>query len=329
MRGGIRDIYTVDLDTQAVVNLTTDDFFDYGPVYSPNGKFIVYNARVSGNQKLFRFDLDTKKKTQLTFGTNDETSAQFFDDNTLVFSSTATDPAVPLDPETAKNGNIFNIWTLDLRNGELRQYTDALGGILSPIVLNDAAGSHIAFVTYYKGEWGIHTLDRKEPLHTAASSDFGEPGPIIDFQAPLTHTLVAANERKKKPFEKMFLEGRPPVNVGVTSNGDVFGGTEISFGDVLGDKQVNIFASSIAQYRTLSLQLRQPRTAVPVRAPGLFADAVLLRQPRRAVLRSLAGAAHQPRRGAGDAHGPGRHGVRHLPARIASAASSSQRGWST
>ncbi len=73
MRGGIRDIFTVDLETQEIVNLTTDDFFDYGPVYSPDGKFIVYTARVSGNQKLFRFDLDTKKKTQLTFGTNDET----------------------------------------------------------------------------------------------------------------------------------------------------------------------------------------------------------------------------------------------------------------
>ena len=40
----------------------------------------------------------------------------------------------------------------------------------------------------------------------------------------------------------MFLEGRPPVNLGVTSNGDVFGGTQISFGDVLGDKQFNLFA---------------------------------------------------------------------------------------
>ena len=43
------------------------------PTYSPDGKFIIYNARVSGNQKLFRLDLDTKKKTQLTFGTVDET----------------------------------------------------------------------------------------------------------------------------------------------------------------------------------------------------------------------------------------------------------------
>jgi hypothetical protein len=253
MRGGVRDIYSLDLQTQEVTNLTLDDFFDYGPTYSPDGKFIVYKTRVSGNQKLFRLDLDTKKKTQITFGTNDETSAHFVDDHTLVFASTATDPSVPLDPETAKNGNIFNIWTLDLNSGELKQYTDAVSGVMSPIVLNDAAAPRIAFISYYKGDYGIHTLERKEPIHTASSADFGAPGPIIDFQAPLTHTLVTANSRAKKSFEKMFLEGRPPVAVGVTNNGDVFGGTEISFGDVLGDKQVNLAVSSVQQYRTMAL----------------------------------------------------------------------------
>ena len=92
----------------------------------------------------------------------------------------------------------------------------------------------------------------KEPLHTAASSDFGSPGPIIDFQAPLQHTLVAENKSKKGRFDKMFLDGRPPVNVGVTSSGDVFGGSMVSFTDVLGDQQFSMYASSVQQYKTLS-----------------------------------------------------------------------------
>ena len=175
--------------------------------------------------------------------------------NTLTFASTATDPAVPLEPEVAKNGNIYNIWTLDLKNGELRQYTDAVGGNWSPVVLSEDGGksNKIAFISYYKNEYSIRTLERKEPLHTAASSDFGAPGPVIDFQAPLQHTVVKENNRKKGTWEKMFLEGRPPVNVGVTNNGDLFGGTQVSFGDVLGDKQINFFAASISQYRTLAL----------------------------------------------------------------------------
>jgi hypothetical protein len=252
LRDGIGDIFTIDLATREITNLTQDEFGDYAPVYSPDGRFLIYNVRVSGNQKLFRIDLDTRKKTQITFGTVDETAAQFIDDHTIVFSSTATDPNAPLDPEVAKNGNIFNIWTLDLDTGELRQWTDAIGGNWSAVVLNEGKTHRIAFISYYKNQYQIHTLDRSEPIHTAKTTDFGEPAGIIDFQAPLQHTLVASKIRKKGTFEKMFLEGRPPVNVGVTNNGDVFGGSQITFGDVLGDQQFNLYASSIAQYRTIS-----------------------------------------------------------------------------
>src|SRR5689334_7691515 len=51
----------------------------------------------------------------------------------------------------------------------------------------------------------------------------------------------------------MFLDSRPPVNVGVTSGGDVFGRSAVNFSDVLGDQQFNLYAASISQYRTLSL----------------------------------------------------------------------------
>jgi len=251
LRGGIGDIYTVDLDSKQVVNLTSDEFADYAPTYSPDGREIIYNARVSGNYQLFRLDLSAKRKTQITFGTHDDGGVQYLDDHTLVFCSTAVDPAANTDPEILKNGMIFNIWTLDLTSGELRQFTDTLGANTMPVVLKDPSVRKVAFLTYYKASSEIHAMDLKEPLHTVASADFGEPGPIIDFQAPITQTMDQAKVRKKKPFEKMFLEGRPPINVGVTSNGDLFGGTAISFGDVLGDKQINVFVASISQYRTI------------------------------------------------------------------------------
>ncbi len=251
LQNAVGDIFLVDLETSAITNLTQDEFFDFAPTYSPDGTFLVYAARISGNQKLFRFDFATKQKTQVTFGTHDDGGAQFLDAETIVFSSTATDPATPIDADIARNGNIYNIWTLNLNTGELRQWTDALGGNASPVVLAGAT-PRIAFVSYDKSEYGLHILERREPLSTASSADFGAPGPVIDFQAPLQHTLIADNKHKKGKFEKMFLDGRPPVGLGVTSGGNVFGGTQISFSDVLGDQQFNMFAASISQYRTLS-----------------------------------------------------------------------------
>jgi outer membrane protein assembly factor BamA len=50
----------------------------------------------------------------------------------------------------------------------------------------------------------------------------------------------------------LFLEGRPPVNLGVTSGGDVFGGTQVTFTDVLGDQQFSLLMASVSQYRTMS-----------------------------------------------------------------------------
>jgi hypothetical protein len=253
LQGAVGDLFTVDLETSALTNLTNDDVADYAPTYSPDGKTIVYTQHISGDDKLFSLDLATGQKKQLTFGTHDDNAAKFYDDHTIVFTSTATDPNVPISPEVAKNGNIPNIWTLDLKTGELRQWTDTMTGNVSPIVLHQGAALHVAFVSYYKGMDGIHTIDGTKPIATVASSDFGSPGPVIDFQPPLSHTLLRDNISKKGAFGGMSLAGRPPVNLGVTSGGTFYGNTQLVFTDVLGDKQIAFYAQSVSQYRTTAL----------------------------------------------------------------------------
>ncbi len=111
----------------------------------------------------------------------------------------------------------------------------------------------------------------------------------------------------------MFLDGRPPVDLGVTSGGDFFGGTQISFTDVLGDQQFNLFAASVSQYRTMSLSYlnleRRMQWAVQGYSQtqffygqyeGLFYDPAFSRPDRSRSRR-------------GDAHDARRHGVRDLP----------------
>ena len=252
LRNAVGDIFVVDLASGAVTNVTNDAFADYAPTFAPDGRSVVYTARVSGNDKLFRVGATGGDKQQLTFGTHDDTAAKFFDASTLYFTSTAVDPAALIPQEVVRDGNVPNVWSLDLTTNELKQWTDTATGNVSPAILREGGATRVAFISYYKGQNGIHVMSRDEPIITVPSADFGAPAPIIDFQPPLSHTLDRENIHRKGAWEKLTLDGRPPVNLGVTSGGDFFGGTQISFTDVLGGKQVNLFASSVSQYRTFA-----------------------------------------------------------------------------
>ena len=82
LQDGIGDIFTVELGSDKITNLTKDNFADYAPTFSPDGKTIVYTARVGGNDKLFSVDLATGQKKQLTFGAHDDTRRKFYNDHT-------------------------------------------------------------------------------------------------------------------------------------------------------------------------------------------------------------------------------------------------------
>jgi hypothetical protein len=256
LRSAVTDIFVVDLDTEEIINVTDDDTADYAPTFSPDGRTIVYAGRVGGNDKLFAVDLETGQKRQLTFGTHDDTAPKFYNEHTVLFTSTAMDPNEPVLPEVARNGNVPNIWTLDLDTGELSQWTDTATGNVSPVVLRTDGDLRVAFISYYDGENSIHVVESAQPITVVASDDFGGPGPIIPFQPPLPHTLEPDNISKKGAWERMDLAGRPPVSIGITSGGDIYGNTALTFTDLLGDKEITFFAQSIAQFRTTALTYR-------------------------------------------------------------------------
>ena len=111
----------------------------------------------------------------------------------------------------------------------------------------------------------------------------------------------------------MFLDGRPPVNVGVTSGGDIFGGSAVTFSDVLGDKQFNMYAASISQYRTLSFSYLNLARRFNYALQGYSQTQFFYGHARERVLRpGLLAAIIDRDLADGDADGARRHGLRHL-----------------
>jgi hypothetical protein len=242
LKEGVSDIYLLDLETGQAKNLTKDHFYDSDPQISPDGNLVVYTRRISGHQKIYVFPLaNPSRKTQLTFGTHDDLTPVFSaDGNAVYFASNEDD-------------DIFNIRSLDLRTGVIRQYTDALGAALAPGVLASGAGKgpeRLGFISYFKGEYRLNAVELTEPTKEVEQEVRVADEEPVDYQPDVQHQVVAENKRRKRVFEKLFLEGRPPLNVGVTSSGDFFGGSQVVLSDVLGDQNFIIGANSYRDFRS-------------------------------------------------------------------------------
>jgi hypothetical protein len=241
LKGGVSDIFLLDLETGKYQNLTQDAFADNDPQVSADGSLVAYTRRVSGSDKVYMFPLaDPGRKTQITFGAFDDNAPIFSSDGKRLFYSSSEDNDIP------------NLRSIDLATGAIRQYTDALGGNMAPSPLSGKGPERIGFVTYFKGRYHFQAIETqaqevaKDVEQEVQAADAG----LLDFQPDIQHQVIPENKRRKGIFEKLFLEGRPPLNVGVTSSGDFFGGSQAAMSDVLGDQNFVFTASSLREFRS-------------------------------------------------------------------------------
>jgi hypothetical protein len=239
IRNGSADIYQIDLETREIVNLTNDAFRDTDPQLSPDGSLVVYSRRVGGHYKLMILPLaNPRQKTQLTFGVHDDQAPIFALDGKRIYYASNDE------------GDISNVRSLDLRTGVIHQYTDAIGGAMAPALLKDREGEKLAFVCYFKGQFRLRTLDAGQSLKEVEQEIETASADQIDFEPNFTHRVIPENKRRKRTFEKVRIENRPPLNVGVTSGGDFFGGSQLALADVLGDHNLQLSVLSVREYRS-------------------------------------------------------------------------------
>ncbi|MCL4838363.1 MAG: PD40 domain-containing protein [Thermoanaerobaculia bacterium] len=237
-RGGRFDIFTYDLESGEIANLTGDETYDGAPVFSPDGRSLVWSAVVAGEHaQLFRMDLASGERFRLTEGEWSDKDAVFSSDGGRIYF-------------TSDRTGADNIWSLDLASGQLLQHTNAVTGCFMPAILPSPEGDRLVYTGFWRGQFDLYVADLGEPVGEAQvvtlPTEPTAPAELAAFEPDIRVSLDDANLTPYRGL-KLFLEDGGAY-IGVTDDQTVLGYTYLSFTDYLGDRRLVTAFSSIESF---------------------------------------------------------------------------------
>jgi hypothetical protein len=182
MHGGVSDVYTYDLSSGALVQVTDDRYSQLQPTWSPDGKLIAF-ATDSGPQT----DLDQMRFGKMNIAIRDMTTGE----TKLVPSfqdAKHIDPQFTPDGRAlyyiSDRGGISDVYRVDLTTGATYKVTSVATGVsgitdLSPAISVAQQTGRLAFSVF---NWGGYTLRKMDPQ--------AAQGVVLASTAPDTATLA-------------------------------------------------------------------------------------------------------------------------------------------
>lgn len=267
------DIFLYSLETGELTNVTSDTFYDAAPVFSPDGRWLIYSSVGEQYSKLYRLNLaNPSERYQLTSGDWNDIDATFSPDGKRIFFASdrqtgrnievastileeAEDAARPEGgtPKTdTANFAAFNIYSLDLETGDMLQYTDVIGGTFTPMVFTGTGGKErMAFSSYYKGQWQLYATSTDKPLHAAEKTTLPS-APIKPEERSVFRStsefFIDEEKIERAGGFKLFVDN-VDVAAGVSSDQLFVSRSTIYMSDMLGNRR---FIASLDSVNTFS-----------------------------------------------------------------------------
>jgi Tol biopolymer transport system component len=273
-KGGLSDLFVLDLESGQVRRLTNDAYADLQPAWSPSGQTLAFvTDRFTSNLLELRFgplqlgllNVATGGIERLPApGEGKAINPQWNRDGAMLFAIA--------DPE-----GVSNVYRLDVAAGRWSRITDAGTGVtgiteLSPALSFAPGANRVAFSVFTKGGYDIRVLDDPERVETPrrpstdarvqpASRLFGErPRSLVDT---LTVAALPAAEVQSYPIEpyrpKLSLDyaGASTAVGGGFGQYGAFGagGIGLQFSDLLGNHMVSVLAQMSGGVRDVGGQV--------------------------------------------------------------------------
>ncbi len=283
--GNQADIFVYDIETDRVVNLTRDAFFDAAPVYSPDGQWIYYSSVVDGTAKLFRLETASPdRRFQLTRGdANDIDAYPSPDGKRIYFASDRVTLRSVFEQDVRKRAALatgrlgqaededdqgddegegegegdtsdprnyaaYNIYSLDLESGKLLQYTDVVGGAFTPVAFTGEGGKErVVFNSYYKQRWDLYVAETDKPVAEVETVELPTAPLGGEERSPfLPPVEVAIDPEKLSAYDGFRLHiDDVQVQGGVNSDQTLLSQSVIYMSDMLGNRRLIASLNSI------------------------------------------------------------------------------------
>ena len=240
MKGGVTDIYTIELTDGQVRALTSDVYSDLQPAWSPAGTEIAFTS-----------DRFTSSAAQLEFGRYTLGTIAWPSGNVTSLGSSGTGKSV--NPQWCAHGEcvyfvsddsgVSNVYRLDRETLEVTRVTDEQIGVsgitaLSPAISIGAGGKRIAMSVYSRGAFEIRALDVPRasfaPARTAVAQSSLPSLGVAETGQPLFQS------RRYKPSLSLVQFGQPYLTAGGGAFGSYFrAGVAFRVGDLFGEQSVD------------------------------------------------------------------------------------------
>ncbi len=240
MKGGITDIYTIELADGQVRALTSDLYSDLQPAWSPDGTELAFTS-----------DRFTSSLEQLEFGRYTLGVIAWPSGDVTPLASSIAGKSV--NPQWCAHGEclyfvsddsgVSNVYRLDRETREVTRVTDEPIGVsgitaLSPAISIGAGGKRIAMSIYSRGAFEIRALDVPHasfaPAHAAVAQASPRPAALAASSRP------AFQSRRYTPSLSLVSFGQPYLTAGGGAFGSFFrAGVAFRVGDLFGEQSLD------------------------------------------------------------------------------------------
>jgi hypothetical protein len=237
---GIHDIFSLDLETEAVRNLTDDEAFEKAPCISPDGRTLAYTVRAGQEDRLVLSPLaDLRTRTVLPLGPGSTVCPSFSrDGRTLYYAGDAR--------------GAFNVYGLSLDTGEVRRHTNVRTGNFFPAALPTGPRA-ILFSSFNKGSFQLFRAEAAGTVEATIALPTPERDkPLPKFTPDLSVAVLKDKIEPRRGMGKLYVTARPPVDAIISTDGAIYGGSAIGFSDVLANHQFAITAYQVREFRSYS-----------------------------------------------------------------------------